>query len=53
MRQPFVPQTLPGDTMPEMGAVPDFTMEPIAYSTMLDSPPFLLPGVVLALPQLR
>src|SRR6516162_2612111 len=32
-----------------MGAVPDFTIEPMAFSTMFDSPPFLLPGVVLAL----
>src|SRR6516162_5832891 len=32
-----------------MGAVPDLTIEPMAFSTMFDSPPFLLPGVVLAL----
>ena len=32
-----------------MGALPDLTMEPMAFSTMLDSPPDLLPGVVLAL----
>ena len=32
-----------------MGELPDLTMEPIAFSTMFDRPPFLLPGVVLAL----
>ena len=39
----------PGDRTPEIGELPDFTMEPIAFSTMFDRPPFLLPGVVLAL----
>ena len=34
---------------PVMAEEPDFTIEPIAFSTMLDKPPFLLPGVVLAL----
>ena len=32
-----------------MGIEPLFTMEPMAFSTMLDKPPALLPGVVLAL----
>ena len=32
-----------------IGAVPDLTIEPIAFSTMFDKPPCLLPGVVLAL----
>jgi hypothetical protein len=36
-----------------MGAVPLLTMEPMAFSTMFDSPPFLLPGVVLALRSTR
>ena len=31
-----------------MGAVPDLAMEPMAFSTMLARPPFLLPGVGLA-----
>jgi hypothetical protein len=43
----------PGDSTPVMGAVPLLTMEPMAFSTMFDSPPFLLPGVVLALRSTR
>ena len=35
--------------VPVMAALPDLTMEPMAFSTILDRPPFLLPGVVLAL----
>src|SRR5437773_2769454 len=40
----------PGDSTPVIGALPLLTIEPIAFSTMLESPPFLLPGVVLAPP---
>jgi hypothetical protein len=36
-----------------MGAVPLLMMEPMAFSTMFDNPPFLLPGVVLALRSTR
>ncbi|MNY56420.1 hypothetical protein D3C86_1925010 [compost metagenome] len=39
----------PGETTPAMGLEPDLAIEPMAFSTMLFSPPFLLPGVVLAL----
>ncbi|MCY1446387.1 hypothetical protein D9M71_629510 [compost metagenome] len=39
----------PGATTPAMALLPDLAMEPMAFSTMLFSPPFLLPGVVLAL----
>ena len=38
-----------GESTSTMGDVPDLAMEPIAFSTMLDRPPFLLPGVGLAL----
>ena len=31
-----------------MALVPDLATEPSDFSMMLDSPPFLLPGVVLA-----
>ena len=46
---PFSRTRSPGDSTPEIGLVPDLITEPIAFSTMLESPPFLLPGVVLAL----
>jgi hypothetical protein len=36
-----------------IGALPLLTIEPIAFSTMLDRPPCLLPGVVLALRSTR
>ena len=39
----------PGASTLEIGAEPDLTIEPIAFSTMFDRPPLLLPGVVLAL----
>ena len=39
----------PGESTSTIGAVPDLAMEPIDFSTMLESPPRLLPGVVLAL----
>ena len=39
----------PGDSTPLIGALPDLMIEPIAFSTMFDRPPALLPGVVLAL----
>ena len=39
----------PGASTPAIGLVPDLMTEPIAFSTMLERPPFLLPGVVLAL----
>ena len=39
----------PGASTPVIGALPDFTIEPMAFSTMLARPPFLLPGVVFAL----
>jgi hypothetical protein len=39
----------PGESTPVIGAVPLLMIEPIAFSTMFESPPFLLPGVVLAL----
>jgi hypothetical protein len=38
----------PGDSTPEIGALPLLTIEPIAFSTMFDNPPALLPGVVFA-----
>jgi hypothetical protein len=40
---------LPRAGTPPMGAAPELTIEPIAFSTMLLRPPALLPGVVLAL----
>ncbi len=43
----------PGDSTPPIGAEPDLTIEPIAFSTMLLNPPFLLPGVVFALRSTR
>ena len=39
----------PGDSTPVIGALPLLMIEPIAFSTMFDRPPFLLPGVVFAL----
>ena len=38
-----------GDSTSTMGEVPDLAMEPMAFSTILASPPFLFPGVGLAL----
>ena len=38
----------PGGSTCEIGAVPLFTIEPMAFSAMLARPPALLPGVVLA-----
>ena len=32
-----------------MAPLPDLTIEPSDFSTILDRPPFLLPGVVFAL----
>ena len=46
---PFSRTRSPGDSTPAIGLVPDLITEPIAFSTMFDNPPFLLPGVVLAL----
>jgi len=43
------PSFSPGDSTPLIGALPLLTIEPIAFSTMFDSPPRLLPGVVFAL----
>ncbi|MNJ76614.1 hypothetical protein D3C77_739320 [compost metagenome] len=39
----------PGPSTPWMAPLPDLTIEPRDFSTMFDRPPFLLPGVVLAL----
>ncbi|MNI72169.1 hypothetical protein D3C73_1280920 [compost metagenome] len=39
----------PGPNTPLIALLPDLTMEPRDFSTMFDNPPFLLPGVVLAL----
>ena len=39
----------PGASASEIGARPDLAIEPIAFSTMFASPPFLFPGVGLAL----
>ncbi len=39
----------PGPSTSTIGLLPDLTMEPSAFSTTLDSPPFLLPGDGLAL----
>ena len=38
-----------GESTSTIGEVPDLAMLPIAFSTMLERPPFLLPGVGLAL----
>ena len=46
---PLVVARSPGDSTPEMAAVPDLAIEPSVFSMMLARPPFLLPGVVLAL----
>ena len=46
---PFCRAFSPGDSTPAIGPEPDLTIEPNDFSTMLASPPFLLPGVVLAL----
>ena len=43
----------PGANTCEIAAVPLLTMEPMAFSAMLDKPPALLPGVVLALRSTR
>ena len=37
-----------GESTSTMGEVPDLAMEPMAFSTMLAKPPFLLPGVGFA-----
>src|SRR3546814_15429102 len=39
----------PGGTTPTMGDEPDLMMDPMAFSTIFESPPFLFPGEVLAL----
>jgi hypothetical protein len=46
---PFLRTRSPGDSTSTIAVVPDLTIEPSDFSTMLASPPFLLPGVVLAL----
>src|ERR1700683_2631780 len=46
---PFCRRFSPAASTPPIGLEPDFTIEPSDFSTMLASPPFLLPGVVLAL----
>ena len=46
---PFCAAFSPGESTPVIGLEPDFTIEPSDFSTILASPPFLLPGVVLAL----
>ena len=45
----FTPHTLSGAENIDDRAVPDLAIEPSAFSTILASPPCLLPGVVLAL----
>jgi hypothetical protein len=47
--QPFLVGFWPGARTSTIGELPDFAIEPMAFSTILFSPPFLLPGVVLAL----
>ena len=39
----------PGGKQLEMAELPLLIIEPMAFSTILDKPPALLPGVVLAL----
>src|ERR1700687_4929295 len=46
---PFLRTRSPGDSTSTIAVVPDLTIEPSDFSTILASPPFLLPGVVLAL----
>jgi hypothetical protein len=46
---PFLDARSPNQTTPTIGAVPDLTIDPIAFSTMFASPPFRLPGMVFAL----
>jgi hypothetical protein len=46
---PFCVALSPGESTPVIADEPDFTIEPNDFSTMLARPPFLLPGVVLAL----
>ncbi len=47
--RPFCFTFSPGDNTPEIAELPDLMIEPIAFSTMFDNPPFLFPGVVFAL----
>src|SRR5450830_653264 len=57
INQAFCLSLSPGASTPEIGLLPDLTIDPMAFSTILARPPFLLPGVVLALrstpPRLR
>ena len=46
---PFCRAFSPGESTPVIALEPDFTIEPRDFSTILARPPFLLPGVVLAL----
>ncbi|MNP09979.1 hypothetical protein D3C76_1021090 [compost metagenome] len=47
--RPFSLKRSPGPSTPVIALLPDLTIEPNDFSTMFDSPPFLFPGVVLAL----
>ena len=46
--RPFSRTRSPGASTPEIAEVPDLATDPSAFSTMLFSPPFLLPGDGLA-----
>jgi hypothetical protein len=46
---PFLRTRSPSDSTSTIALEPDLTIEPSDFSTMLARPPFLLPGVVLAL----
>ena len=46
---PFLVGVSAGDNTSTIGELPDFAIDPIAFSTIFESPPFLFPGVGFAL----